>query len=302
MEWRRGAPDTIQIVLTFAGVLFFEEQLRSICRRVGVPFEGFLFAQLAAGERSISAQQAFDLTALAATARAEPAVRTQLLKDPLDVAALRARVAGDGIRVRRSSASSTRTAIAVSTNRTGRCRATRRIPRRSFGPSGRTSTTRPNSGGWNGAPRQSPDAAQAWSDFERRLTRWQRWTLLPRARWLVKRIKQYYVWREHCRYEMMRTLSALRRWHLVLAHRFAERGWIADPQHYFLLHIDEVGQIIQNGPAALNIQDHRRRDERADFERNRRITMPLLMRESELPDLIRRRVSASPTTTAISTA
>jgi outer membrane protein assembly factor BamB len=286
LEWRRGAPDMIQMVLTFGGVLIFEEQLRSICGKVGVPIEEFLFPQLAAGERSVSAQQAFDLTALAATARAEPAVRAQLLSDPLDVAALRVTLQGTAF------ASAFERFLEIYGHR-GLYESDWALPRYSEDPTPLFRAIRahldesPHAGGWSATPRQSPDAAQAWSDFERRLTPWQRWTLLPQARWLVKRIKQYYVWREHCRYEMIRTLSVLRRWHLVLAHRFAERGWIADPQHYFLLEIDEVGRIVQHGPAALDIAALVKR-RTAELERNRRITMPLLMREAELPDLIRR--------------
>ena len=42
--------------------------------RLGVTFEQLVYPQLAAGERSVSAQQAFDLAALATTARRESAI------------------------------------------------------------------------------------------------------------------------------------------------------------------------------------------------------------------------------------
>jgi len=101
------------------------------------------------------------------------------------------------------------------------------------------------------------------------------------------------VWREQCRSDMVRVAAVLRRWHLVLADRFVERGWIVKRDDYFFLLLGEIGEAIHEtarpelveGRANLRAIVERRRSE---FERNRRIEMPLLMRESELPQVIAR--------------
>src|SRR5207244_35722 len=80
LEWERDSPDVLGVVLLLGGVLFHEQMLRKLCDRAGVPFERLLHAHLAAGERSVSAQQAVDLVALSAVARADPRVRAWLAR------------------------------------------------------------------------------------------------------------------------------------------------------------------------------------------------------------------------------
>jgi pyruvate,water dikinase len=132
---------------------------------------------------------------------------------------------------------------------------------------------------------QTERAAAAWRRFERHLTWWQRWTVLPRARVRARWIKQYYIWRERCRSDMMKVASVLRRWHLVLAARFVDRGWIASTDDYFLLKLSEVGEAIRNPSTAGRLRTIAAA-RAADLARYRQIPMPLLMRESELPRLI----------------
>src|SRR6185436_8169635 len=66
MDWERESPAVLGVVLLLGGVLFHEQMLRAICDRVAFSFERLLHSHLAAGERSVSAQQAVDLVALAA--------------------------------------------------------------------------------------------------------------------------------------------------------------------------------------------------------------------------------------------
>ena len=49
------------------------------------------------------------------------------------------------------------------------------------------------------ARRQDADAARALDAFAARLTPWQRWTLQPRVRATLRRLKQHYLWREQVR-------------------------------------------------------------------------------------------------------
>lgn len=56
---------------------------------------------------------------------------------------------------------------------------------------------------------------------------WQRTTQLPLIKRSIRRIKQYYLWREQVRSDLIRLLAVMRPWHLALADRVVERGWIA---------------------------------------------------------------------------
>jgi pyruvate,water dikinase len=284
-EWIRDAPDAIQLVLTFGGVLFYEEQLRAICGKAGVDASRFLVTQLAAGERSVSAQQAYDLTSLASIARRDAIVQSELLLDPVDINRLRRTLRGT------SFLSSFERFLETYGHR-GLYESDWALPRYAEDPTPLLLALRGHLSGACArddsatAARQAEEAAAAWSAFERRLSPWRRWTLLPRARQIVRRIKQYYVWREHCRFEMVRLLSALRRWHLVLARRFVERGLLDHPGEYFLLRLAEVGQVTRGVLAVGTVREivATRRAQQTSY---RRIKMPMLMRESQLPTLIR---------------
>jgi len=157
------------------------------------------------------------------------------------------------------------------------------------------------------AERADAEASAVWSEFERAMTGLKRWTTLPRARKLAKTIKHYYVWREQCRSDMIRIAAALRAWHLVLADRFVERGWLDRQDDYFYLLFDEIAAAVgTKQPARPEPVEGRASDargstpspraaglramvakRRAEMERNRRIEVPLLMHESELAAMIR---------------
>ena len=61
-EWQRTGTEWLEIVLLFGGVLIHETALRKICGKVGASFERLLYSHLAAGAKSVSAQQAFNRT------------------------------------------------------------------------------------------------------------------------------------------------------------------------------------------------------------------------------------------------
>jgi len=72
----------------------------------------------------------------------------------------------------------------------------------------------------------------------------------------------------------------LRRWHLVIARRFVERGWIDRVEDYFFLLFAEIDAAVthRNGSDLCAKVAARK----AETERYRPLQMPLLMRESEL--------------------
>jgi pyruvate,water dikinase len=285
-QWRRDAPDYIQTVLLLGNVMFHETPVRKVCEKVGFPFEQLVYPQLAIGERSVSAQQAFDLVALAAVARHEPAVVRFLSDDAPRIGDMRTVLRG--------------TAFLAEFDRflenyghRGRYEYDWSLPRYSEDPTPLLHALRAHlaDGSKDDAVASATDrdktAAQAWSEFEKRLSVWQRWTTLPGIRRSVRTIKQYYVWRERVRSDVARVLGAVRKWHLALADRFVERRWLERRDDYFLLELQEIAAII-DGRCTRERCQAIVADRIAERERHRAIQMPLLMRPSELPALMRR--------------
>ena len=78
----------------------------------------------------------------------------------------------------------------------------------------------------------------------------------------------------------------MRAWHLVLAGRFLERGWLDRRDDYFLLELAEVARAAidpSQGPGLRAIAARRA----AQLAAERDLRMPLLMCESELPEMLR---------------
>ena len=284
-HWTEIGPEFMQTVLLLTNVTVHESPIRKFCERVGFPFEQLVYPQLATGQRSVSAQQAFDLVELAAAARREPAAAEFLARDDARVADLRAALDG--------------TAFLAAFDRfieryghRGRYESDWALPRYKDDPTPILKALRahladeavPDSAAT--AARQEQAARDAWAAFESRLSWWQRTTKLPLIKRSIRRIKQYYLWREQVRSDLIRLLAVLRPWHLTLADRFVERGWIAKREDYFLLKLREIGAVI-GGVTSPNGLRAIAAERAAELERFAAIEMPLLMRPSELARLIR---------------
>jgi rifampicin phosphotransferase len=284
-EWRREGPREMQTVLMLGGVLFHETPVRKICEAVGFPFEQLVYPQLAAGERSVSSQQAYDLVALADSARQDSRVRRALTEIPAhEHVRLRAAVEG--------------TPFLAAFDRflekyghRGLYESDWALPRYSEDPTPILQAIRmhlQDAGGradQGGEPARERAAAAAWTAFVERLSWWRR-LRLPQIRRAVATIKQYYIWRERVRFDLVRVLAAQRRFHLVLADRFVARGWLDDRDDYFFVRLPEIESVIDGraAPASLRPIVATRR---AEQDRYRSMRMPLLMRESDLPRLLR---------------
>jgi len=283
-QWTADSPDFMQPVMMLGNVGFHEAPLQKICDSVGASFQALLYPQLAAGARSVSAQQAFDLVALAGVARREPVAAAYVRSGVTDLESLRTVLRGTTFLERFERF------LRLYGHR-GLYEYDWSLPRYAEDPSPllhaiRAHLDAPAEPEQDDAPDRARAAAEAWAAFEARLTPWQRMTKLRAARRRVRAIKQYYVWREQVRSDLVRILAAARRWHLVLATRFVERGWIARRDDYFLLRLDEIDAVLAGRADAQGLRAIA--DERlATRERQRTMHMPLLMRESELPLLIR---------------
>jgi phosphohistidine swiveling domain-containing protein len=288
-RWFGEAPDYMQVVLLLGNVLFHETAIHRVCERVGFPFERLVYPSLAAGAPSVSARQAYDLAALASLARREPRVMLLLSSGNLHISHVRFALRGTAF------LGEFERFLAKYGHR-GRYEYDWSLPRYSEDPAPLLLALRAHVAGGPAADRpvnapeereaREAEAGAAWSEFEARLTWWQRWTVGPQVRRALRRIKQYYVWREHVRSDIARVLGALRSWHLVLADRFLERGWLATRDDYFLLEFREIASVLLGrlGPERLRGIAAGRA---AAQQRLSGFTMPLLMRASELPDLIR---------------
>jgi pyruvate,water dikinase len=284
-EWSRSVPDGVQAILLLGGVMFHETPVRKVCKAVGFPFERLVYPQLATGERSVSAQQAFDLMSLAEIARGNSTVVQYLSRSSLDLAAMRAALRGTAF------LSAFERFLGRYGHR-GRYESDWSLPRYSEDPTPLLRAIRAHVEDGSRKPitdvdaRQQNESAEAWAAFTSHLSIWRRWTTLPRIRQSVRKIKQYYVWREQVRSDFVRVLAEARRWHLVLAQRFVQRRWLDDRDQYFLLHLPEISAVIDgtSAPQTLRATIASRTIEMARY---RSIQMPSLMRESQLPHLIR---------------
>ena len=281
--WETLIPDTLTAVFIMSAVQQREDTLRKMCRRVGFPYDRLVFPQLAAGQRSVSSQQAFDLVVLANVARAEPAVAQYLRDNDGTFADFRTALSGTGFLQQFEQ-------FLARYGHRGRYESDWALPRLRENPAPLLFAIRgqlddPAQDPAETAARQDAAAAAAWREFEATLTRWQRWTLLPRVRSTIARVKQQYVWREKVRSDLTRVVAELRMFHLALADRFVERGWIERRDDYFLLKLDEVGRAIAEPAFGAELHDIAL-GRAAQLAAERDLAMPLFMRERDLEALL----------------
>jgi phosphohistidine swiveling domain-containing protein len=284
-RWIEVGPETMQPVFVLSGAMSRETVIRKICNRVGFPYEKLVYPQLAAGARSVSTQQAIDLVASASAARHEPAVTTYLLRNDGTFSDFRQALAGTAFLDRFDR-------FLDRYGHRGRYESDWAIPRLHEHPAPALFAIREQLRGTSPdlkavAERQTADAAAAWRGFEARLTWWQKLTVLPMVRALLRRLKKQYGWREQVRSDLTRTVRYMRTYHLVLADRFVERDWLDRRDDYFLLLLDEIAAVIRGERPGAGLRQIAAK-RAAELAEQKNLEMPMLMRESELPALLRR--------------
>ena len=284
-EWIASVPAAVQIVFVMSGVLSREVTLKKACAKVGFPYERLVYPQLAAGRRSVSSKQAYALVALADVARQEDSVAQYLLADDGTFKDYRERLAGTVFIERFSE-------FLDEYGHRGRYESDWSLPRLHEQPAPALFAIRerlhePPQDAAAAAARQEADAAASWREFEAHLTTWQRWTLRPRVKSVLRRLKDQYVWREQVRSDLTRILRRVRVLHLTMANRFVERGWIEARDDYFLLKFEEIQPAIDDprtGSALAGIVARRR----AEVSVLRPLRMPFLMKTPEMASLLSR--------------
>lgn len=284
-EWLRDGPRYTETVLLLTGVQVHEATVRKLCRKAGFSFERLVYPQLAIGQRSVSAQQAFDLVALAETGRGEPAVVQYFSQGTPNLFDMRRRLSGTRFLAELEG-------FLQSYGHRGLYETDWSLPRYSEDPTPLLLAIRAHLEDPAAKPisellsRQERESVDAWKSFDACLSLWQKWTMRPRIRRTIRTIKQWYVWRERTRSDIAQVLAAVRRYHLVLAQRFVARGWLEQTGDYFQLHLEEIAGVINRTRSASTLRALASKRS-AEAARHRAIRMPLLMRESELARLIR---------------
>jgi len=273
----------MKAVFVMSSVQLFEDVLRKAAKATRFSYDRLVYPHLASGERSVSTQQALDLVALAEVARHEPAARSYLLTNDGAFTDIRIALAGTRFLDRFER-------FLQEYGHRGHYESDWALPRLHEQPAPALFAIRAHLQGpaqdtEATVRRQDAEAAAAWREFESRLSAWQRWTLRPRVRWTLRRLKQQYVWREHVRSDLTRVVSRIRAWHLVLADRFVERGWINRRDDYFLLRLDEVKHAALDPSQGVGLRTIAA-SRSAQMAAERDLRMPLLMRESRLPSLL----------------
>ncbi len=288
--WDAALPGiTSKAFLFGAGIAINQGQVEKNCQRVGFPAECLLHTQLAAGEKSVSTQQGFELLALANQARGEEGAQNYFLNASGSFDHHREALHGTAFL-------SQFDAFLKRYGHRGNYETDWALPRYGEDPTPLLHAIRAHVF----APqcptpeeisiRQEREARETWQEFEEQLNWWQRLTLSPRVRWALQRMKQGYLWRERNRSDSVRVGFEGRRWALVLADRFTERGWIEKRDDYFFLEIDEIDAAMADVRKATVFKAlvAQRKGEHDWWQH---LEMPLVMRESELPALIRQATS-----------
>ncbi len=219
-------------LLLAAGIGMFQNMLQAICKPVHFSVEQLQHTHLASGEKTVSAQQGFDLLALAHTARGDKRTQHYFLN------------AADSFDHYRETLQDTPFLdqfdhFLSEYGHRGPYESDLAIPRYRENPTLLLQAIR----GHVHAPtcpspasmiaQQDSDAETTRRAFDSQLTPWQRLTLRPRVHRLLRRLKQWFLWRERNRSESIRLGADIRRWQLTLAQRFIDRGWIETHEDYF---------------------------------------------------------------------
>lgn len=282
--WKEEAPNVMQLVFALGGQFVYQGILQTLCTRLGVPLERIANSIMVVGSKSVSAQQALDLMSLAQTARNNEQVRAFFLG--ADLRGLRGALAG--------------TLFLTEFDRFLRTYGHRgtfetdwALPRYREDPLPLLNVIRAHvCAETSPSPeeirvRQEREAAHAWSTLRARMYAWQRPWLMPILRGLARKAQAVFQLRELTRFETVRVLGEVRRWHLVLAERFQKRGWIIERDDYFVLELEEIEAALDDSARSADFVARvaRRKEQRVLWKQ---YEMPLAMRESELPRLLAR--------------
>jgi pyruvate,water dikinase len=263
-DWFDDAPSYMQPVLFVGSVLCHEVPVRRVSEHLGLPFEQPIYSKLLSDDALAIARQALDLAALAEVASREPSVNEHLSNGTLDAAALRVSLRG--------------TAFLTGFEQF----------LEQYGDRARYEYD------WS-LPRYREDALPLLETLRERLrsrleidapaidTRLSPSTATrtPRVRRAIRKIEHYSNWREQVQSNVARVLGGIRRWHLALAERFVERGWLDREDEYFFLQLREIAPIV-NGQRRADMLRPIVAHRIAERERQRTLDMPVRIRGQEL--------------------
>jgi phosphohistidine swiveling domain-containing protein len=296
-QWSNEAPAYLRTALLFGRLWSLEAAWRAVSEPSGAPVEQLTLLSPNTGERTISAQQLFDLAALATIAKGEPAAVAYLSREGRSWSNMRTVL-------RETTFLAAFERFLEQYGHRGPYEYDWAKPGFREDPTPILDALRLQLQGDTDLDfdarmaHQRRDTADAWSAFDARRSPWRRWLTRARLRRSFRTIQRYAIWREQIRSDVVRVLTALRGWHLALADRFVERGWLAQRDDYFLLRFTEIAPIV-HGQCGAGMLRAIVADRVAERARHRALRMPFVLRASELPALmetgnVRARRSAIP--------
>jgi pyruvate,water dikinase len=243
--FNRLGPRFIVRTQAIVGVLSVEilRPLEFVCDRVRFSASRLLDSSLAVGKRTVSGQQAFELLELAHLARNDERARSYFVAHTDGFGDLRVELKETEFLLR----------FDEFLNRYGHrapYESDLSIPRSREDPTPILAAIRSHV---RGAPRPTPaeieakqrgEAIAVWREFVRAVPRWQRPVLVGLVRFLLRRAKKAYAWRELNRFELTRVGEHIRKSILALGDRFVSHGWIDAASDIFFLPPDEVEAAI----------------------------------------------------------
>jgi phosphohistidine swiveling domain-containing protein len=283
-QWSSEAPAYLRTALRFGRLWSVEATWRAANEPSGLPCEQVTLLSPNTGERTTGAQQLFDLAALVAIAKSEPAAVAYLASEGRSWSDMRAAL-------RETTFLAAFERFLEQYGHRGPYEYDWARPGFREDPAPLVDALRLQLRGDTNLDfdtriaHRRREAADAWSAFDACLSPWRRWLTRARIRRSIRTIQQHAIWRDRIRSDVVRVLAALRGWHLALADRFEERGWLAHRDDYFLLRFTEIAPIVhgQRGAGMLRAIVADRIAERA---RHRALRMPFVLRASELPALM----------------
>ena len=275
--------DALCSAYTCGSFLQWQVIVEQLCRRVGFPADLLLNSQLAVGEKSVSAQQAFDLLRISHIGRADHRVVEYFTHQPESDPTFRVW----GRALRGSLFKRELHAFIDTYGHRGVREIDIAVPRYREDPTPllfaiASLVTAPETPQPHEIDaRLEDEARRVWSDFRQAVPLGWRETLLPVVGWIIGHIKRMYVFRERNKFEMVRFLEPVREVAREMSKRFVQRGWIDVEDDYYMLTIPDVKRAVRarGGAGDLRAVVGRRRDERARYETLR---MPLLLAERDV--------------------
>lgn len=282
-DFFENSQEPLRTAFTSGSFLQGQLLLEALCRRLDFDADTLLGSQLAVGEKTVSSKQAFEMLRLAHLGRADERVRAYFAEQPASDPEFRAwgRVLRGTLFKREVRG------FLDDFGHRGLHELDWSLPRYREDPTPILFTLgqlvlAPNTPRPEDVERRLTDEARrVWDSFREAVPpRW-REILLPLVGWVIRQMKQMYIFRERNKFEMVKVVEPLRELSRTMAKRFVQRGWLYREADYFLLTFDDVKRAVRT-PADRSALHALVAERTAEQSRWAKLDMPLLLADSDV--------------------